>query len=379
MAARRKSGMLSKLTERSNTNEDTDSKDVDYVGDSLKRFEQAASGAQSMTLSANQISRRFNPRNIPFSIDEVKRVQWPSLDIESDRVSKQVREAIENALEADPELAKSAEGWTLDSLTQFFSGIHLLSQTIRDYLQLQEMVVYRSEADFTKFILIAGERRLIAFAYGEASGSAMPDPRCLVLSEQPSPLLIAQIKDYENTLTDELDTYELLLSKKGIYDAYIAENPVPSASQAAKLFSYKSRAFPSVLIKLFSHPECDQIIQEVKDKGLTQTDIISLLSSDTSNDVFSKNTNEPETVAKKLEKVTKAKGEAVELQKRAKKLGFNVSKRSDLTVLKHLVTAASQSSLVTKKQKEILESAVDAEDAEGLVGAILKLADLLES
>lgn len=361
----------------------------------------------TMHIAPEAILKNWNPREIPLSLEEMRSIQWPTLDTDGEELDKSLSETIDQILANADSFGGKLQGWNKEEMLSFYHEIHLLARSIRDNGQYQDVVVYRSDADFTKYILLAGERRVVSFVYGGVSDANMPQVRCLVYTVKPAPLTIALIQDQENTQKEDLRFHELLKSKRAIFEAFTQENPVPSARKGAQLFSYKSHSFASTLIRLFTRADCDEILSLVKSKNLSQKDLASIVAeldseegsqqSPSEEAVLSENTSKP-AVSKAVEKLSKRgganKSESIEkrvssavkkqeqgdaFQKKAKHYGLTINKKTDLSLIQYMLEFMLNSKKVSKEQKDQIKACLKEANHGQVTELLMGFAEQLEA
>lgn len=309
----KRSELAKKLAQQKKEQQDEQSNDIKQMQDGVAQLDSESIVIQ---INANDISKTFNPREIPCTLDEFKQIEWPDINVP---VDEGLDEKIQKSLN------KANQQWWLTSIERdggksviaFFKEIHALSSHMKINGQLQSIVVYRDSALNNNFTLIAGERRTLAALYTNKNPSMI---EAKVFNNILSPMQIAIARDGEN-IKKGLSVYETILSKRDIWLAMDEDaRSKLSLPELCKLWGYSSQNIPSILRRVYSAKNSDTLIKKIKEQNLGFREISSLLSK-----------KKPSTV----------EGNRYTVVTKAKALGLSLNKKTDTSVVKHLILLAN--------------------------------------
>ena len=219
-----------------------------------------------INIEVSHIDRLFNPRDIPCSLDEVRAVQWPGLDVEIDAVPQ---------LQIDA-LNRSQQAWWIENperqaeVIDFFVEIHRLAVMLLEG-QIHNIVVNRIRPMDNRFILLAGERRVIAALY---SRGRIPILMAKVYTGLTS-LQCRKITDQENT-SEVLKTYEIINSKIAIWEE-LGEGREALELKVLVTIWHVPMATASILKRLFVHPEREVFLSTIRRERLGWREVEALV------------------------------------------------------------------------------------------------------
>ena len=219
-----------------------------------------------INIEVSHIDRLFNPRDIPCSLDEVRAVQWPGLDVEIDAVPQ---------LQIDA-LNRSQQAWWIENperqaeVIDFFVEIHRLAVMLLEG-QIHNIVVNRIRPMDNRFILLAGERRVIAALY---SRGRIPILMAKVYTGLTS-LQCRKITDQENT-SEVLKTYEIINSKMAIWEE-LGEGREALELKVLVTIWHVPMATASILKRLFVHPEREVFLSTIRRERLGWREVEALV------------------------------------------------------------------------------------------------------
>lgn len=383
----------------------------------------AVEGIQAafMNVDVNQIDHLFNPRDIPCSLQEIRAIEWPDLGIPVD----DVRGHIQAAIEASGQswwAQKKIEAEEVESVLNFFEGVHQLSQMLSDD-QIHNIVVNRVNPKDTRFVLLAGERRVIAALY---SRGRIPVLMAKVYTGL-SPLQCRKITDQENT-SKALKPHETIAAKFAIWEELGEGKETLELKDLARIWHVASGT-ASILRRLFVHPNRDNLMTTIRKERLGWREIEAVVrgkvaeSSPTPpraanskhpdeptravNDQLADDTTPPPPLA--LDPATQnhppvstvettatapddehppmpneeASGTTVRAQlqaagtaeSRAAKLGLTLKRNTDLSVIKGVMSLVRESDQLPKRLLHTLRS-VDLNDKDALLNAWCELSSV---
>lgn len=357
----------------------------------------AVEGIQAafMNVDVNQIDHLFNPRDIPCSLQEIRAIEWPDLGIPVD----DVRGHIQAAIEASGQswwAQKKIEAEEVESVLNFFEGVHQLSQMLSDD-QIHNIVVNRVNPKDTRFVLLAGERRVIAALY---SRGRIPVLMAKVYTGL-SPLQCRKITDQENT-SKALKPHETIAAKFAIWEELGEGKETLELKDLARIWHVASGT-ASILRRLFVHPNRDNLMTTIRKERLGWREIEAVVrgkvaeSSPTPPPPLALDPatqNHPpvstvETTATApddehpLMPNEEASGTTVRAQlqaagtaeSRAAKLGLTLKRNTDLSVIKGVMSLVRESDQLPKRLLHTLRS-VDLNDKDALLNAWCELSSV---
>jgi hypothetical protein len=219
-----------------------------------------------INIEVSHIDRLFNPRDIPCSLDEVRAVQWPGLDVEIEAVPQLQIEA----------LNRSQQAWWIENperqaeVIDFFVEIHRLAVMLLEG-QIHNIVVNRLRPMDNRFILLAGERRVIAALY---SRGRIPILMAKVYTGLTS-LQCRKITDQENT-SEVLKTFEIINSKMAIWEE-LGEGREALELKVLVTIWHVPMATASILKRLFVHPDREVFLSTIRRERLGWREVEALI------------------------------------------------------------------------------------------------------
>jgi hypothetical protein len=323
----------------------------------------------SIRIDVSAIKKAFNPRLIPLPLEIISTIQWPSLNTPLDDIKNMI-----NSLLKDISFFSEKNDDDKDDALDFFCGIHTLAQSLQEDSQLQNIITYRLSPTDTSFVLIAGERRVIACLY---AGIRFVNSR--VYNSKPSPLKISRIVDSENS-AKSLKAYERVISKKGIWDA-LDNNVLKLTNADLQVVFGMNSTYCSWLKQIFTHKEHDFIMNKIVTLRMGWRDIQNLLEEKET--VLTVKTNEKALIVGDTEKkpsakiaahmvsITKIKPEpSLKKQKEGVvSFGINVNRNTNLCFFREAIELFEQSNKITSPTKDVL-SVLDKSDYKQMVKAI---------
>lgn len=315
--------------------------------------------AVTMEVDPLSISRDFNPREFPISLDEIQAITWPSLDSEPAELDALLSSTIEGSEFEHLRVSLRDSG----RLLEFMKSIHNLAFRMRDEKQIQEISVKRKSSTSSDFELIAGERRLAAFLYADGLLNKI---RCRVYPANISQLQKAKIRDGENH-RDELAFYEVVASK---FDVWLAlpneEKQRISTTKLGLIWGYQSRGVPTLLRSLFERDDAKEMVDQIYTQRLKKDDVEFLMKApndppqETGRSAESISPANDESPRETNKDIASARAEAQKHFKAAKKYGLTVNRRSNLSVAKIALQVLSKSKqLPADARAKLSEFALD--------------------
>ena len=321
--------------------------DMSVIGDVALALDETIGGNEAdeskftTKILTDHIRRVSNPRVTYVTFEELKATPWPSLDTEPESL----KEAMTNAVTGQDWFDRLSSSREKAAAIDFFIGIHELCCGMLSESQLQPIILERSEQDPRLAFLLGGERRTLAALY---SRGEIPELDAIVWKGPLSPLQRARIKDAENTNRADLSTYELLLSKMAIYDALDNASELKT-EKVAKHLGYRTLSIPSLMRRLFDSPDRDALLARIREEGIGIKEIGSL-------------------VPKKKGADRKPTQKSPTLTKSAANYGLKVSKKTDITLIQQLITAALKTDELSLSVRNAFANE-DLSTAEGLLKA----------
>lgn len=297
------------------------------------------------SIGVDTIVKLNNPRKIPCTLDEFRQVEWP--DIDTEFVKDELRECLISAVEIYPWFKALNKGEQAEAIS-FFEGIHALALSIYKSTQSQPVVVERESPASTVAFLVAGERRVLSCIYSRGKVKSVD---AIVFNRRLSRLERAVFTHTEN-LKVGLSFSETL---RATYDVWLAlDNPVSlSLGELNGYWGYGSLSTPSVLKRVFSRDDAEQIVSEVAKQGLSARDVIAFLE-------------DPSCGIGPRVSPPKEKKPSVVVD--AERYGLKLDKPQQLTVAGYVVNKLSSSSVLPPDLLGELNE-VDLSSKEGLAKA----------
>jgi hypothetical protein len=368
-----------------------------------------------MHVDVTQIDHLFNPRDIPCTLHEIRAIAWPSLDIPDDAVRDALLSALDSCRQEWWNLAKR-EG-RQDEIILFFEEIHSLALMLRED-QIHNIVLNRVRPQDNRFVLLAGERRVIAALY---SRGLIPVLMAKVYTGL-SPLQCRKVTDQENT-GKALKPHETVAAKLAIWEELGDDKDELEVKDLARIW-HVAIGTASVLRRLFNHPLQASYLETIRKEKLGWREINAVVSGrvahleDTTasmeavlkeesgfdpgisiaaeagnqqdaHDVISANpsahrpvstveTDPKDTPAtQSAASVRKQLKEAASNEAKAARLGLSIRKNTDLTVIKGVLSTLAESNRLPKRLSKALRS-VDYESRDAVLDAWCELADVFK-
>ncbi len=359
------------------------SSDGNYDSSSLKNsLEDIANASEesAVTLDVNplSISRDFNPREFPISLDEIQAISWPSLDTDLAQLDDLLISSIEKSKFDHLKVSLRDSGRLLD----FMRSIHNLAFKLRDEKQIQEISVKRKSATSSEFELIAGERRLAAFLYARG---ILNKVRSRVYPATLNRLQIAKIRDGENH-REELVFHEVVASKFGVWLELPEEaKKTISTTKLGLIWGYQSRGVPTLLRSLFERDNAKDIVDQIYSQRLKKDDVEFLLKDNKDRPVEPSDAEQPSSVDSEnvieqepaRKDIAAERAESQKHIKAAKKYGLTVNKRSNLSVARIALQVLSKSKKLPIEARQQL-SQFSLDDLDDISRAWAYLGEVLE-
>jgi len=368
-----------------------------------------------LNVDVNQIDHLFNPRDIPCSLHEIRAIGWPDLDIPEDTVREALLVALNNGQQEWWNLAKR-EGQQED-IIGFFEEIHNLALMLRED-QIHNIVLNRVNPQDNRFVLLAGERRVIAALY---SRGLIPVLMAKVYTGL-SPLQCRKITDQENT-GKTLKPHETVAAKLAIWEELGEDKDQLDVKDLARIW-HVAVGTASVLRRLFNHPLQESYLEAIRKERLGWREINAVVSgkADPLEDTAAnkdlvlrvqpniepiagsaeepRNQQEPQefspadpvlhqqvsTVETDPEdppatqpapSVRKQLQAAASIESKAAKLGLTIRKNTDLRVIKGVLLTLADSNRLPKRVSKSLRS-VDFDNRDAVLDAWCELADVFK-
>lgn len=245
--------------------------DVEVHLDALKTSAPVAEEKVFTSLPVDTIAKLTNPRKIPCTLDDFRKVEWPDLDNEFGK--DELRNALVSAVESFPwyeGLSKSEQ----ESAITFFEGIHALALSIYKSSQSQPVILDRESPASSIAFLVAGERRVLSCIYSRGKVKTV---EAVVFNRRLSKLERAVYTHTEN-LKVGLSFPETL---RATYDVWCAlDDPASmSLSELNGYWGYGSLSTPSILKRVFLRDDAEDVVSTVAKKNLSVRDIIAFLDN----------------------------------------------------------------------------------------------------
>lgn len=264
-------------------------------------------------ISLDSIHKLSNPRETFANLDDIRSTDWPSLDIPLEDLVGSIDAAVRNS-----QWSKSFSLDEMGDAIDFFCEIHELAKSLMLNRQLQPIIIERTNKDTNTGTLVAGERRTIAAIYTKG---LIKELNAEIWNIALTPLQRARIKDAENNDRKALNSYELVCSKMGVYDALPGAESLEIKDLAVEL-GYSTLSTPSILARVFRSANREDVLERIRREKVPLRSIPKLLDGATPR--AGKEDNEP-------------------MAKIAKRYGLSVGKGTDTQLLTMLIEAALRS------------------------------------
>lgn len=375
-----------------------------------------------LNVDVTQIDHLFNPRDIPCSLHEIRAIGWPDLDIPEDTVREALLVALNNSQQEWWNLAKR-EGQQED-IIGFFEEIHNLALMLRED-QIHNIVLNRVNPQDNRFVLLAGERRVIAALY---SRGLIPVLMAKIYTGL-SPLQCRKITDQENT-GKALKPHETVAAKLAIWEVLGEDKDQLDVKDLARIW-HVAVGTASVLRRLFNHPLQASYLEVIRKERLGWREINAVVSGkadpledtaankdlvlrvqpsiepvagsaeeprnqqesqafNSADPVLHQQVSTVETIASTVEtdpqdppatqpapSVRKQLQAAASIESKAAKLGLTIRKNTDLRVIKGVLLSLADSNRLPKRVSKSLRS-VDYDNRDAVLDAWCELADVFK-
>lgn len=314
----------------------------------------------NIRIDVSAIKKVFNPRSIPFPLELIADIQWPSLDVPLDKINVLLKKVL-----LDLSLFRDKSDTEKEEVLDFFCNIHTLAQSLQEDNQLQNIIVYRYSPTDTSFVLIAGERRVIACLY---AGIRFIYSR--VYNNKPSTLKISRIVDSENS-AKALKAYERVVSKKGIWDA-LGQDAKELTNTDLQVVLGMNGTYCSWLKQIFTHRDHDAIMRSIINLRMGWREIQALLEK--KGRVLTVKTNNENSNTDGLVNTRSNKNllSTVSLKKQNQTIssfGIHVNRNTNLCFLKESVSFFKHSNKISSPTKQLLVK-LDKDNYKEMIEAI---------
>lgn len=322
--------------------------DVEMHLDAMKTSAPVGEEKSFAKIPVDSIVKLRNPRSVPCTLEEFRKVEWVCLDLELSKSELAGRIAA----------AVAGHGWFevlddagKDKAIRFFSNIHGLAVSIYASSQSQPVVLERESPASSVSFLVAGERRVLACIY---SRGLIKTVDAVVWNRRLTKLEKAVFAHTEN-LKVGLTVAETL---RATYDVWCALDD-PSSLTLSELngyWGYNSSSSPSILRRIFLREDAEDIISTVEKNKLGFRDLPALLDEAPSGSA---------STSRKTGRKRKVINPAVQ---EAERYGLKLSKPNQLKVASFVLDTLISSSGLPDAIREDLDS-IDISSAEGLANA----------
>ena len=326
-----------------------------------------------LPIDVNQIDRVFNPREIPCSLDDIRTIPWPDLATEIEHVRDQIRASLASVqLDWWQQASADQQQRVLD----FFADIHQLALSLIGWQgQIHNIVVNREAPQDTRFVLLAGERRLIAALY---SRGRIPMLLAKVYTGPLTTLQCRLITDQENT-AKSLRPDETVLSKLEIWRALGEEKNSMELKSLSKAW-HVAIGTASILRRLFCHENQAQLLDTIRQERLGWREIEALvkgivLTPDAVSTVEAAAHQPPQSQPGKKSSTAKTRTsvrdqlkDSTETAVAAASFGLVLKRNTKLSVVQQIIAIIRDSDQVPKHLRQDLRK-LDLDDREAILKA----------